>query len=184
MKKKKDGHDTHSLPYCKAQCLGRLPLFLSLQQCLRLFSHALSLVSVHKGICQSASLLGVLVVVLLALVECLLVPVGVQLFLGRQLGEHKWLLKFDRHLLDGTRAEPALDLHLGSVGLALGDFLLFNVGADADDADIVGMEEVVAKVELVHVEGHNEFGEVGRHARCPDEGHCEIGPVAWLSVLF
>jgi hypothetical protein len=62
--------------------------------------------------------------------------------------------------------------------------LLIDVGADADDTDVVGMVEVVAEIELVHVERDDEFGKAGGHARCADEGYCKVWSVSWSSVLF
>lgn len=43
-----------------------------------------------------------------------------------------------------------------------------NEGPDVDGADIVGVEEVVAEIELGEVEGYLETRVVGRELRCAD----------------
>lgn len=143
----------------KAQLLSRLPLLLLLQQRFGLLPHTDPLSSIHSRIRQPAPHLRVSVVILSRLLMRILAPLLIQLLFSRRARPHKRTLQLHSHLLDGAGAEPPLDLHLWGVGFALGDFLLLDVAADADDADVVGVVEVVAEVELVHVQGDDEFCE-------------------------
>lgn len=61
-------------------------------------------------------------------------------------------------------------------GFALGDALQLDVRAHALDAHVVGVEEVVAQIQLAEPEGHSEAGEVRWLSGCAVERDVEVGP--------
>lgn len=70
---------------------------------------------------------------------------------------------------------PAVGRRSARFGILTGDTCLFDVGAHAEDAHVVGVVEVVAEVELAEPEGDGEAGEVGREACAAVEGYCKVG---------
>ena len=64
--------------------------------------------------------------------------------------------------------------------------MLLDVGADAEDAYVVGVEEIVAQVELGEPQGDDEFCVGGGEVAGAEEGESEIGPclVACQCVRF
>lgn len=77
----------------------------------------------------------------------------------RRIGPHERLIHLDQHFLDAARTEPfARRGSLGSGGV-LTHLLLLDEGAHVADRERVGVEEVVAEIEFVEVEGDEELGE-------------------------
>lgn len=109
----------------------------------------------------ATALLLIGLIILLRLFERVLAP---RIVIVRLCGPHKRALELDGHLLDGAGPEPALYGGADAVRRALLHALLVDVGAHGDDADRVGVVEVVAHVELVHAEGHYEASEGWGHA--------------------
>ena len=68
-------------------------------------------------------------------------------------------------------------------GLALGDALQLDVRADAVDAHVVGVEEVVAQIQLAEPQGYGEASEVWRLSGCAVERDVEVGPFCSDLVL-
>jgi len=67
-------------------------------------------------------------------------------------------------------------------GFALGDSLQLDVRADSLDAHVVGVEEVVAQIQLAEPEGYGEAGEVWRLFGCAVERNVEVGSVVAIST--
>lgn len=61
---------------------------------------------------------------------------------------------------------------------------MLNIRADAERAHVVKVEEVIADIELVEVEGHDELGDVGGcvWARA-DHGYYEVWPGRPLAFI-
>lgn len=60
-------------------------------------------------------------------------------------------------------------------GWAALDWLELDVRADGVDGDVVCVEEIVAEVELVEVEGDDELCPFGGEEGRAEEGECEFG---------
>lgn len=67
-------------------------------------------------------------------------------------------------------------------GLALSDSLQLDVRAHALDAHVVGVEEVIAQIQLAEPERNGEAGEVCRLFGCAVERDVEVGPLAGISI--
>lgn len=61
-------------------------------------------------------------------------------------------------------------------GLALSDALQLHVRAHALNAHVVGVEEVVAQIQLAEPEGHGEAGKVWWLSGCAVERDVEVRP--------
>lgn len=72
--------------------------------------------------------------------------------------------------------------HLGA-GFILHKFLLLDVGPHAAHGDSVDIEEVVAKVELIEIEGNDEGCERWGVGGCADEGECEVWSLTFKSAM-
>ena len=153
--------------------LARPPRLLTLQQLLCLHLHVLPVLAAVHGISQPASPVTVLLILLLGIMIGLVIPLFQLLALWR-LGPDKGRLHLNRHLLDGARAEPALDKGLDGARFALPHGLLLDKGPDRRRADVVAVVEVVAHVELVHAQRDDEARKRRWQAFAAEEGDCEV----------
>lgn len=120
-----------------------------------------------------------LLLLLLALLHLLLVPRRQVL---HRLGPHEWPLELHRHVLGRPRAVPAVGRRSARFGILTGDTCLFDVGAHAEDAHVVGVVEVVAEVELAEPEGDSEAGELWGLVVGAEEGDGESG-TGWVLAI-
>lgn len=165
--------------------IHRLPLRLALQQRLGLLLHRKPPLFVDQSVSSGRQLLLHLLRLIVVLLHLLLVEFRHVL---QRLRPNERALQFHRHPLDAGRPVPPLVLRSRVVfgpdceGLALGDALQLDVRAHALDAHVVGVEEVVAQIQLAEPEGHGETGEVGWLSGCAVERDVEVGPFVAISI--
>lgn len=167
--------------------IHRLPLRLALKQRLGLLPHRKSPLLVDQSVARRSQLLLHLLRLVVVLVHLILVEFGHVL---QRLRPHEWALQFYGHPLDARRPVPSLVLRsrvvFGSdcVRLALGDALQFDVRTDSLDAHVVGVEKVIAQIQLAEPEGHGEAGEVWRLSGCAVERDVEVRPFVAISTCM
>lgn len=82
-----------------------------------------------------------------------------------------------------SRPMPSSRLRSRGALIALHYSLLFDVGSDVEDSDIVDVVEVVPKIELGEPERDVEFGVVGGQVGCVHEGYCYVGSMFMLGSV-
>lgn len=102
-----------------------------------------------------------------------------------RLRPHKRLLQLDRHRLGRSGPVPAVWSRSAGFRVVGDDAGLFDVGANAEDADVVDMVEVVSQIELAEPEGDGEAGELGGEAVRAVEDDGEVGSMGGnVSLVF